>query len=84
MAVERRPDGTTRGGNEPPDEVQDTPRQNAGYDAAVRGQRSDEVADEESEGERNADHAGDQATDEGVNRPFRPPADVPRRKGAGG
>ena len=36
MTVERRPDGTTRGGNEPPDEVQDTPEQNAGYDEAAR------------------------------------------------
>ena len=49
MAVQRRPDGTTHGGNEPPDEVQDTPEQNAGYDAAVRGERSAEVVDEEEE-----------------------------------
>jgi hypothetical protein len=83
MAVERRPDGTTRGGKEPPDEVQDTPRQNAGYDAAVRGERSDEVADDDREGGRNAGEAGDRAADEGGNQPFRPPADVPRRKGAG-
>jgi hypothetical protein len=46
MAVERRPDGTTRGGNEPPDEIQDTPEQNAGYDAAVRNQFTDEPVDE--------------------------------------
>jgi hypothetical protein len=84
MAVERRPDGTTRGGNEPPDEVQDTPRQNAGYDAAVRGERSDEVADDEARDERKTDEAGDQAADEGVDQPFRPPADIPRRKRAGG
>ena len=71
MAVERRPDGTTRGGNEPPDEVQDTPRQNAGYDAAVRGERTDEVADEGDE----ADAAGDRTSDE-VTPPFRPPADT--------
>lgn len=36
--VERRLDGTTRGGNEPPDELQDTIEQNAGYDKAVRGE----------------------------------------------
>ena len=84
MAVERRPDGTTRGGNEPPDEVQDTPRQNAGYDAAVRGERNDEVADDDAQDERNPDGAGDQATGEAANQPFRPPADVPRRTGAGG
>jgi hypothetical protein len=46
MAVQRRADGTTRGGNEPPDEVQDTPKQNAGYNAAVRGERRAEVAGE--------------------------------------
>jgi hypothetical protein len=83
MAVERRPDGTTRGGNEPPDEVQDTPRQNAGYDAAVRGELSDEVADQDGEGQQNANEAGDQGGDDGVSQPFRPPADIPRRKGAG-
>ena len=80
MAVERRPDGTTRGGNEPPDEVQDTPRQNAGYDAAVRGEGSEEVADEDAGTERSIEEAGDEAED----RRFRPPADVPRRKSAGG
>jgi len=81
MAVERRPDGTTRGGNEPPDEVQDTPRQNAGYDAAVRGVPSDEVADEGDDG-RDVEDAGDRTSDD-VTPPFRPPADIPRRKGAG-
>jgi len=35
--IQRRPDGTTRGGQEPPDEVNDRPEQNAGYDAAVDG-----------------------------------------------
>jgi hypothetical protein len=34
--AEERSDGTTRGGQEPPDEVQDRPEQNEGYDAAVR------------------------------------------------
>jgi hypothetical protein len=77
MPVERRPDGTTRGGNEPPDEVQDTPRQNAGYDAAVRGERTDEVTDGDE-----SDAADDRTSDE-VTPPFRPPADIPRRKGAG-
>jgi hypothetical protein len=43
MEPEPRPDGTTRGGNEPPDEAQDRPEQNAGYDAAARGQRDDSV-----------------------------------------
>jgi hypothetical protein len=36
MADKRR-DGTTRGGQELPDDVQDRPEQNAGYDAAVSG-----------------------------------------------
>jgi hypothetical protein len=76
MAVERRPDGTTRGGNEPPDEVQDTPRQNAGYDAAVRGIPSEEVADDEA---GPADPAANQGGEDGGDRRFRPPADVPRR-----
>lgn len=35
--AKRRPDGTIRGGQEPPDEVQDRPEQNATYDAVVRG-----------------------------------------------
>lgn len=82
MAVERRPDGTTRGGNEPPDEVQDTPRQQAGYDAAVRGERSDEVADAGAGDEANTDEVPGGDTEEAAHR-FRPPADVPRRKGAG-
>ncbi len=83
MAVERRPDGTTRGGNEPPDEVQDTPRQNEGYDAAVRGERTAEVAEGDTERDRprDADETADGPADEAPHR-FRPPADVPRRKGA--
>ena len=52
MAVERRLDGTTRGGNEPPDEVQDTIEQNAGYDAAAReGYVSEPVDAEDAEPE---------------------------------
>jgi hypothetical protein len=39
MTQSRRPDGTTRGGQEPPDEVQDRPEQNAAYDAVVDGQQ---------------------------------------------
>jgi hypothetical protein len=35
--ADKRPDGTVRGGLEPPDEVQDRPEQNATYDAVVRG-----------------------------------------------
>jgi hypothetical protein len=35
--IKRRPDGTTRGGQEPPDEVKDQPEQNATYDAVVDG-----------------------------------------------
>jgi hypothetical protein len=81
MAVERRPDGTTRGGNEPPDEVQDTPRQNAGYDAAVRGEPNDEVVD--TDAERAADRGSDAGQDDAVNRPFVPPADTPRRRSSG-
>jgi hypothetical protein len=37
MTTHRKPDGTTHGGQELPDEVQDRPEQNAGYDAAVHG-----------------------------------------------
>jgi hypothetical protein len=37
LMAERRPDGTTRGGQEPPDEVTDRPEQNATYDAVVDG-----------------------------------------------
>jgi hypothetical protein len=81
MAVERRPDGTTRGGNEPPDEVQDTPRQNAGYDAAVRGEPNDEVVD--TDAERAADRGSDAGQDDAVNQPFVPPADTPRRRSSG-
>jgi hypothetical protein len=83
MAVQRRPDGTTRGGNEPPDEAQDTPRQNAGYDAAVRGERNDEVADGETTDDGMTDEAGGRTAGEAAREPFRPPADIPRRKGAG-
>ena len=72
MSVERRPDGTTRGGQEPPDEVQDTPEQNAGYDAAVRGERSAEVADDEADvGAQDTESegdAGERAAPPGVRR----------------
>jgi hypothetical protein len=37
MTTRRKPDGTTHGGQELPDELQDRPEQNAGYDAAVNG-----------------------------------------------
>jgi len=36
--AEKRSDGTTRGGQEPRDQVQDRPEQNAGYDAVARGE----------------------------------------------
>jgi len=47
MAKERRPDGTTRGGQEPPDNVQDRPEQNAMYDAVVRGGEAPSTLDED-------------------------------------
>jgi hypothetical protein len=37
MAIHRKPDGTTHGGQEPPDELQDRPEQNAAYDEVVDG-----------------------------------------------
>jgi hypothetical protein len=60
--IEKRPDGTTRGGQEPPDEVQDRPEQNEAYDAVVDG-------GEEAPPEREEDYiagAGNE-TDEGEN-----------------
>jgi hypothetical protein len=37
MTIEKRPDGTTRGGQEPPDELQDRPEQQQTYNDVVRG-----------------------------------------------
>jgi hypothetical protein len=45
--AEQQDDFVQRGGQEPPDEVQDRPEQNAGYDAAVNGAAAQEVEDEE-------------------------------------
>jgi hypothetical protein len=45
--TEQQDDFVQRGGQEPPEEVQDRPEQNAGYDAAVNGAPAEEVADEE-------------------------------------
>ena len=45
--ADKRPDGTTRGGQEPPDDAQDRPEQNAGYDAAVRGSSDTPKLDED-------------------------------------
>lgn len=47
MANERRPDGTTRGGQEPPDDAQDRPEQNATYDKVVRGSEPQSTLDED-------------------------------------
>jgi hypothetical protein len=47
MTEERRPDGTTRGGLEPPDDVQSRPEQNATYDAVVRGREPESTLDED-------------------------------------
>jgi len=73
MAIERRPDGTTRGGNEPPDEVQDTQEQNAGYDAAVRGEQAAEPVDRTRDGESADRHEADRGktslTDAPAGRP---------------
>jgi hypothetical protein len=45
--AQRKPDGTTPGGQELPSDVQDRPEQNAGYDEAVRGGSAGEELDEE-------------------------------------
>ena len=45
--AEQQDDFVQHGGQEPPDEVQDRPEQNAGYDAAVNGVPAEEVEDEE-------------------------------------
>jgi hypothetical protein len=45
--AEQQDDFVQRGGQEPPDEVQDRPEQNAGYDAAVNGAPAEEIEDEE-------------------------------------
>lgn len=74
MSVERRPDGTTRGGNEPPDEVQDTPAQKKGYDAAVRGERVSEPVDEGSDAPEPDTHEADRLKNT--------LADQPNRRGA--
>jgi len=47
MTFERRPDGTTHGGQEPPDDEQDRPEQNATYDAVVRGGEAAPTLDED-------------------------------------
>ena len=47
MTGERRPDGTTRGGQEPPESETDRPEQNATYDAVVRGGESSSALDED-------------------------------------
>jgi hypothetical protein len=79
MAIERRPDGTTRGGNAPADEVQDTPEQNAGYDAVVRGERPPQPVDEEGDAvqaDRHEADRGKSALSDAV-------PDRPARRGAG-
>jgi hypothetical protein len=43
--AERKDDFVQHGGQEPPDEVQDRPEQNAGYDAAVNGAPTEEEED---------------------------------------
>jgi hypothetical protein len=45
--AEQQDDFVQHGGQEPPDEVQDRPEQNAGYDAAVDGLPAEEVEDEQ-------------------------------------
>ena len=47
--AEQQDDFVQHGGQEPPDEVQDRPEQNAGYDAAVKGAPSEEVDDEDED-----------------------------------
>jgi hypothetical protein len=79
MAVERRPDGTTRGGHEPPDEVQDTPEQNAGYDAAVEGRPAADPVDRTGEAAAPDRHEADRGKTALTDRP-----DRPARRGAGG
>jgi hypothetical protein len=79
MSVERRPDGTTRGGHEPPDEVQDTPEQNAGYDAAVRGEQVATPVDEGEDAPERDAHEGDRGKTSLTERP----AAQPGRRSAG-
>jgi hypothetical protein len=47
VMAEQKDGFVQHGGQEPPDEVQDRPEQNAGYDAAVNGAPAEEVEDEE-------------------------------------
>lgn len=67
-----------RGGQELPDEMQDRPEQNAGYDAAVRGESTDEEdrdenrsadGDVEREREEDSRNDADVESDEPQHRP---------------
>jgi len=67
MVDKRHSDGTTKGGQELPADVQDRPEQNAGYDDAVRGagpadETADEAIDEDDEFEDDED--SEEETDE--------------------
>lgn len=79
MSVERRPDGTTPGGHELPEEVQDTPEQNAGYDAAVRGEHVATPVDDEDEAPPRDSHEADRGKTSLTERP----ASQPGRRSAG-
>jgi hypothetical protein len=79
MSTERRPDGTTRGGNEPPDEAQDTPEQNRGYDAAVRGEQVATPVDDGSDAPERDAHEADRGKTTLTERP----AAQPGRRRAG-
>ena len=81
MSVERRPDGTTRGGHELPEEVQDTPEQNAGYDAAVRGEHAATPAEVDDEGD--APPRDSHEADRGKTSLTDRPAAQPGRRSAG-
>lgn len=69
MADERRSDGTTKGGQELPADVQDRPEQNAGYDDAARGaapadDTGDEAFDDDDDFEEEEEDGDDEAEEE--------------------
>jgi hypothetical protein len=77
--AEKRPDGTTRGGHEPPDDAQDRPEQNAGYDKAARGARNATPRDEDFVAAQD-DPASPDVADDLDDRAARDAADAVRRR----
>jgi hypothetical protein len=77
--AEKRPDGRIRGGQEPPDEIQDRPEQNAGYDEATRGSRNAPELDEDFVAVQD-DPAAAEAADDLDDGAARDAADAVRRR----